>query len=64
VRALYAQRTLSDELYDATVAAFGVQGVIELTVLAGYYGMLGFVLNTMRVDAPAGSEIPFAVGQA
>jgi 4-carboxymuconolactone decarboxylase len=61
VRALFADKTLSDELYRRVHAAFGVQGVIELTVLAGYYGLLGFVLNTLQVPPPQGAEVPFAL---
>jgi 4-carboxymuconolactone decarboxylase len=60
VRALFADKTLSDSLYQRVHAAFGVEGVIELTVLAGYYGLLGFVLNTLQVAPPAGAEVPFA----
>jgi 4-carboxymuconolactone decarboxylase len=64
VRALFADHTLSDALYQAIEAAFGLQGLIELTVLAGYYGLLGFVLNTLQVDPPAGSERPFETATA
>ncbi len=59
VRTLFAEHALTDSQYDQITAAYGVQGAIELTVLAGYYGLLGFVLNTMRVPAPNGVE-PFA----
>jgi 4-carboxymuconolactone decarboxylase len=59
VRTLFSEHALTDSQYDKLVAAYGVEGVIELTVLAGYYGLLGFVLNTLRVPAPNGVE-PFA----
>ena len=61
VRALFTDHTLSDALYEAVDATFGQQGLIELTVLAGYYGLLGFVLNTLQVDVPAGNERLFEV---
>ena len=64
VRALFTEKTLSDPLYERVNAAFGVQGVIELTVLAGYYGLLGFVLNTMQVPPPSGANVPFALANA
>jgi 4-carboxymuconolactone decarboxylase len=64
VRSLFADKTLSDALYARALATFCVQGVIELTVLAGYYGLLGFVLNTLQVPPPSGAEIPFAVASA
>jgi 4-carboxymuconolactone decarboxylase len=60
VRALLTHKTLSDALYERVHTAFGLQGVIELTVLAGYYGLLGFVLNTLQVPPPEGAEVPFA----
>jgi 4-carboxymuconolactone decarboxylase len=59
VRTLFSEHALTDAQYAQLDATYGVQGVIELTVLAGYYGLLGFVLNTMRVPAPNGVE-PFA----
>jgi 4-carboxymuconolactone decarboxylase len=59
VRNLFSEHELTDSQYDQIEAAYGLQGVIELTVLAGYYGLLGFVLNTLRVPAPNGVE-PFA----
>jgi 4-carboxymuconolactone decarboxylase len=59
VRALHADHTLSDDMYQQVESTFGLQGVIELAVLAGYYGLLGFVLNTLRVPAPGGNERPF-----
>jgi 4-carboxymuconolactone decarboxylase len=64
VRALFADKTLSDPLYARVHAAFGLQGVIELTVLAGYYGLLGFVLNTLRVPPPEGADVPFPIVNA
>ena len=64
VRALFAHGTLTDVLYEQVCDAFGLQGVIELTVLAGYYGLLGFVLNTLQVDPPAGSDVPFDAARA
>jgi 4-carboxymuconolactone decarboxylase len=59
VRALFKDKTLNDDLYARVDAAFGLQGVIELTVLAGYYGLLAFVLNTLQVPPPAGAVLPF-----
>jgi len=59
VRTLFNEHELTDSQYTQVEAAYGLQGVIELTVLAGYYGLLGFVLNTLRVPAANGVE-PFA----
>jgi 4-carboxymuconolactone decarboxylase len=44
---------------DATFArardAFGERGVVELTYLVGFYGMISLVLKVAEVDAPDGS---------
>jgi 4-carboxymuconolactone decarboxylase len=59
-RELLATKTLSDERYAQVHASFGLQGLIELTVLVGYYGLLGNVLNTLKVNAAADAVLPFA----
>lgn len=59
VRSLYRSHTLSDDLYAAAEAEFGRQPLIELVTLAGYYGMIAFVLNAFAVDLPTGAVPPF-----
>ena len=54
VRALYRDRRLSDDHYARAEAELGRQALVELVVLAGYYGMIGFVLNAFEMDLPAG----------
>ena len=39
--------------YGLTVA------MVELVVLSGYYGLIGYVLNTFEADLPAGAKQPF-----
>lgn len=58
-RALYHEHTLSDDHYARAESELGRQGLIELVTLVGYYGMIGFVLNTFDVDLPAGVAPPF-----
>ncbi len=50
----YTRLVANNEPVDeATVAAlqeaFGIEGFVDLTILAGYYGMLARFINTMRV---------------
>ena len=33
---------------------------VELVVLAGYYGLIGYVLNTFEAELPAGKTPAFA----
>ncbi|MGQ7793935.1 carboxymuconolactone decarboxylase family protein [Faunimonas sp. B44] len=41
--------------------AFGIDGLVDLTVLTGYYSMLAMVLNTFEVR-PAGDGVPWRGG--
>ena len=60
VRALYREHRLTDEQYARAEQEFGRQVLVELVTLAGYYGMIGFVLNAFEVELPAGVTPAFA----
>ena len=59
VRTIYREHRVPDDLYRRAEAEFGRAGMVELVVLAGYYGMIGYVLNTFEVDMPEGAKQPF-----
>lgn len=59
VRSQYREHRIPDDLYAQAEAAFGRKGLVELIVLAGYYGMIGFVLNAFAVDLPEGVKPAF-----
>jgi 4-carboxymuconolactone decarboxylase len=59
VRTIYREHKLSDEHYARAEAEFGRPGLVELVVLSGYYGMIGYVLNTFEADIPAGAPPTF-----
>ena len=59
VRTIYREHKLSDEHYARAEAEFGRPGMVELVVLSGYYGMIGYVLNTFEADLPAGAPPTF-----
>ena len=59
VRAMYRRRRLTDEEYAHAEGEFGREGTIELVTLAGFYGMIGFVLNAFEVDLPQGVSPAF-----
>lgn len=59
VRSLYRERGLAQSLYDEASVAFGAEQLVELVTLAGYYGMIAFVLLGFDVDLPSGVERPF-----
>ena len=37
----------------------GRKALVEMIVLAGYYGLVGFVLNAFEVDLPEGATPAF-----
>lgn len=59
VRALYREHDIPDELYARAEAEIGRPALVELVVLAGYYGLIGFVLNAFRAELPAGVRPAF-----
>jgi len=58
---LMGRNGISDETYHGAVEAFGEPGVVELTVLVGYFTMVCWVMNVARSPGPVGSvERPLA----
>lgn len=53
---LHVNHAVSDESYANMLALFGERGVIDLTGLCGYYGMLGMVMNVARTPVPEGGN--------
>jgi len=60
-RELLDTRRVSDETYAALEATVGAQGVVELTALQGYYGLISMLLNVVQVPLPEGVEEPLAL---
>jgi 4-carboxymuconolactone decarboxylase len=57
---LHRNRSVSDATYGRALALLGEQGVVDLVGLAGYYSLLGMVMNVARTPLPAGAtpELP------
>lgn len=55
-REILVDHRVSKTTYDAATAKYGEQGVTELTVTFGYYGMLACALNAFEVEPTA--EMP------
>jgi 4-carboxymuconolactone decarboxylase len=60
VRALYRARRLTRGEFARAETELGRPGLVELVTLAGYYGMIGAILNAFDVDLPPGATVPFA----
>ena len=56
VTELLATRTLTTATFERATAALGRDGVIEAVSCAGFYGMIGFVLNVFDVP-PQTSDV-------
>ena len=54
VQELLRSKAVSDATFARAQKRFGDEGVIDLTVCVGYYGLVGLVLNTDRTPIPAG----------
>jgi 4-carboxymuconolactone decarboxylase len=59
VRALYRARRLTQAEFARAEAELGRRELVELVTLAGYYGMIGAILNAFDVDLPPGVAPPF-----
>jgi len=55
---LFANHTISDETHTRAKALFGVPGIVELTVLSGYYGMVAMTLLAHDMPLPEGAKPP------
>ena len=53
-----ATHRVSENTFDAMMNLFGVQGLVELTSLMGYYAMLAFNANTVELGLPQDTAEP------
>ena len=64
VHAFCLQAHISGNVDDATFAAakerFGLDGVLELLALNGYYSMMAMILNSSGIALPEGKQPPLA----
>jgi 4-carboxymuconolactone decarboxylase len=57
---LYETHTVSDTTHARAKDLFGVPGVVELTLLSGYYGMVAMTLLAHGMPLPEGVKPPLA----
>ena len=55
---LLTKHFASDATYQRVLALFGVAGVVELTALIGYYGLVALTLNAAEFGVPEGMTPP------
>lgn len=51
-------QSVSDPTYARVLKRFSEQGVIDITALAGYYSMLGIIMNVARTPIPGATTLP------
>ena len=56
-RQLAAQHRVDPELYSTAEAAFGTQGLVDITFLVGIYHLVCGLLNAFEIPAPAASPL-------
>lgn len=59
-RALHLHHAVPDAIYARAVVALGVQGVVELVGILGYYTLISMTINAFRVPLPDGAADPFS----
>lgn len=59
-RCVLNRRSIPQAVQDELAAALGVQGVVELVVLCGFYEMIAGVIFAFDVPLPEGAADPFA----
>jgi 4-carboxymuconolactone decarboxylase len=55
---ILARHFVSDDTYARARELFGVQGVVELVAVIGYYSFIAMTLNAHEVPLPSGTEPP------
>lgn len=55
---LHRAHFVSEAAYARALKRFGVNGVVELTALCGYYGMVAMTLNAHQLPLPEGVPPP------
>ena len=57
---LLVDKRVTQPAYDAAVASFGEEGVIDLVGTIGYYSLICATINAFQVPVPEHMEDPFA----
>jgi 4-carboxymuconolactone decarboxylase len=57
VRQLYGKNRVDQQTFDAIKDAYGIDWLIEMTALVGYYGMLAGVVNAMELPGPPDGDV-------
>jgi 4-carboxymuconolactone decarboxylase len=56
IRQLFRKHRVDQAVFDALKNQYGVQWLVELTAMAGYFGVVAGVANAFEVAAPEGGD--------
>jgi 4-carboxymuconolactone decarboxylase len=59
-RELHATRRVSDAVYAQAIERFGLEVVVNLVALLGYYSLVAMTLNVFDMRAEGQTQLPFA----
>ena len=59
VRETLHKKQVSDDTFNAAIECLGERGIVDLTMLIGYYCLVSASLNVFQVALPDGAEPPF-----
>ncbi|WP_245883896.1 carboxymuconolactone decarboxylase family protein [Hartmannibacter diazotrophicus] len=59
-RELHQTRRLSDATYERAIRLLGLEAVVELVGILGYYTLVSMTINAFEIPAPSGAADPFA----
>ena len=59
VRETLQKKHVSDDTFNAALEYLGEQGIVDLTMLIGYYCLVSASLNIFQVPLPNGATVPF-----
>jgi 4-carboxymuconolactone decarboxylase len=51
---------VTDATWQAAMSTLGMQGVVDLVGVLGYYGLISMTINAFEVALPEGAPDPFA----
>jgi 4-carboxymuconolactone decarboxylase len=57
VRQLFRANRVDQPAFDALKDRYGVEWLIEMTTVVGYYGMLAGVVNSFELPSPEGGDV-------
>ena len=59
VRETLHKKHVSDDTFNAALEYLGERGIVDLTMLIGYYCLVSASLNIFQIPLPNGAKVPF-----